>query len=150
MRVCVKPFLCYPVSQPATPMSSSLRQRLKRSRRQFVSPLLSSRPAKKPKLAAADRPCSPPVAAKLDFTGCSVEPERREEGEREEGGREAVAGSRTGNGSTQPGSPKNGSGADHVLALSREREVLRRELGDKEERLRKLKMVKMYRSKVSL
>ncbi len=134
-------------------MSTSLRERLKRSRRQFVSPLISSKAAKKPRIATGELSCLPhverAVVTKLDFAGCS---ERGGEGARkeEEGsdkraetgtGSEIGTGSETGTGSE--------NGGDQLLVLSREKVALQRELEEKEERLRKLRMVKVYRSKVS-
>ncbi len=180
-------------TQHATPMSASLREKLKRSRRQFVSPLLSCASSKKPRLSADKPQMEQPVATKLDFTGCSaaqVEPKSGTETGAIQTGSTGTESGNTGtrvaesgstasgitktvntetgsaeSGNTQAwsmrhevtktmetGRPKseNGSGCvSQTVVLVREREALQKELEEKEERLRKLRLVKMYRSKVS-
>ena len=167
-------------------MSVSLRERLKRSRPRFVSPLLSS--AKKPRLAVAVSG-RPPVG-KLDFTGCdksssgvtkkledsektkeeknlkSESPQKAQEKERtsknqssetsegEEGRTSGVKEEDSSNGDrrtcsvgavTAVGSISEGG----VELLVAERGFLESKLREEEERLRKLRMVKLYRTKVT-
>ena len=162
-------------------MSVSLRERLKRSRPRFVSPLLSS--AKKPRLAVAARP---PVG-KLDFTDCDqsscavtekVEekikeekdlksPQKKDEGtsrsqsleqskREEEKGRTCVVNQEdSSNGGKRTCSVVGavtavGSiGEGGVELLVEERAFLESKLRAEEERLRKLRMVKLYRTKVT-
>lgn len=164
-----------------TPMSVSLRERLKRSRPKFVSPLLSS--AKKPRLAVAASG-RPPVG-KLDFTDCDqslcavtekVEektekeknlkiPQKTQEKDEgtsrkqslEQSERGEVKGRTSGadrddspNGGTCSGVTGVGSiGEGGVELLVAERAFLENKLRAEEERLRKLRMVKLYRTKVT-
>lgn len=180
------------VQTTLTPMSVSLRERLKRSRPRFVSPLLNS--AKKPRLAVAVSG-RPPVG-KLDFTGCdksssgvtkkledsektkeeknlkSESPQKAQEKERtskrqssemsegEEGRTSGVKEEDSSNGDrrtcsvgavTAVGaiSEGGGSGEGGVELLVAERGFLESKLREEEERLRKLRMVKLYRTKVT-
>lgn len=174
------------VQTTLTPMSVSLRERLKRSRPRFVSPLLNS--AKKPRLAVAVSG-RPPVG-KLDFTGCdksssgvtkkledsektkeeknlkSESPQKAQEKERtskrlssemsegEEGRTSGVKEEDSSNGDrrtcsvgavTAVGSISEGG----VELLVAEKGFLESKLREEEERLRKLRMVKLYRTKVT-
>ena len=170
-------------------MSVSLRERLKRSRPRFVSPLLSS--AKKPRLAVAVSGSSRPPVGKLDFTDCdksssavtkkledsekmnlkSKSPQKTQEKEKTsknqsletsegEEGRTSGLNEDSSNGDRRTCSVGavtaassigggGGSGEGGVELLVAERGFLESKLREEEERLRKLRMVKLYRTKVT-
>lgn len=177
------------VQTTLTPMSVSLRERLKRSRPRFVSPLLSS--AKKPRLAVAVSGSSRPPVGKLDFTDCDKSssavtkkledsekmnlkpksPQKTQEertsknqssktSEGEEGRTSGLNEEESSNGDRRTCSVGavtaassigrgGGSGEGGVELLVAERGVLESKLREEEERLRKLRMVKLYRTKVT-
>ena len=106
-------------------MSASLKERLKRSRPRFVSPLLST--AKKPRISAP----TIGVVGKLDFS----------EGETKTAEQLTPSSHQQSNSVTE-------EGGEQLRMLVSEKTALQRELEEAQERLRKLRMVKIYRSKV--
>ena len=144
-------------------MSAALKERLKRSRPRFVSPLLTN--AKKPRLTA-DAP-----VGKLNFSGCEHQVLRphfhcscdnltqshlspqtdREDDKRMSEECESSDTKRTDELScSKDGSSSMATEGDsgQLQLLLAEKAALEKELKEKEEKLRKLRMVKMYHAKV--
>ena len=125
-----------------TPHSSRLRERLKRSRQSFVSPLLSSK--KKPRLDEEHNKSSisdESIRGKLEFSqqdSHHVTPVTSSSCSHVQGTK------------TLAKECAQNETCSRLLLLRAERKSLETKLAEKRETLRKLKMVKMYRSKNDL
>ena len=107
----------------------SVRQRSKRSRSSFVSPLIRDSKEKRPKLNHTPSTHTDTIKGRLDFDGTCPEADKS---------------------SKVTGESSSRGDKDQLLCLREERDGLLSQLSDRREELRKLKMVKMYRTKVTL